>query len=98
MTREGVTADLEAMHRVGIGGVLLLEVDPAVPAGPTPLASAQWREMFRFACEEAGRLGLEVNLYNAAGWAGSGGPWIAARVVDAKSGVVGAGGGGRQAI
>jgi len=76
VTSEGITADLEAMQRVGIGGVMLLEVDPAVPPGPTPFASEQWRKMFRFACEEASRLGLEVNLYNAAGWAGSGGPWI----------------------
>ena len=27
MTREGITADLEAMQRVGIGGVLIMEVD-----------------------------------------------------------------------
>ena len=27
ITREGITADLEAMRRVGIGGVLIMEVD-----------------------------------------------------------------------
>ncbi|TSA36574.1 MAG: hypothetical protein D4R64_07195 [Porphyromonadaceae bacterium] len=27
ITREGITADLEAMNRVGIGGVLIMEVD-----------------------------------------------------------------------
>ncbi len=76
VTREGITADLEAMHRVGIGGVLIMDVDPGTPAGPTPFASPAWWEAFRFACEEAKRLGLQVNMYNAAGWAGSGGPWI----------------------
>ena len=76
VTKEGITADLEAMQRVGIGGVLIMDVDPAVPPGPVAFDSAQWREMFHFACEEANRLGLEINLYNAAGWAGSGGPWI----------------------
>jgi len=75
-TREGITTDLEAMQRVGIGGVLLFEVDPGVPAGATPFASEEWRNLFHFACEEADRLGLEINLYNAAGWAGSAGPWI----------------------
>lgn len=76
VSREGITADLEAMQGVGIGGVLVFEVDPAVPPGPVPFAGATWREMFGFACAEAARLDLEVSLYNAAGWAGSGGPWI----------------------
>jgi hypothetical protein len=71
-----ITADLEAMQRVGIGGVLIMEVDPGLPAGPVAFGSAQWRELFRFACGEAKRLGLEVNLSNDAGWTGSAGPWI----------------------
>jgi hypothetical protein len=76
LTREGITADLEAMQRVGIGGVLIFEVDPGTPAGDVPFNSAAWREMFQFACQEVHRLGLEINLCNAAGWAGSAGPWI----------------------
>ncbi|MDB6018176.1 MAG: Alpha-L-arabinofuranosidase precursor [Pedosphaera sp.] len=76
ISKEGITADLEAMQRVGIGGVLIMEVDPGLPAGPVSFASAQWLELFRFACEEAKRLGLEVNFNNDAGWAGSAGPWI----------------------
>ena len=55
---------------------MIFDVDPAVPAGPVAFGSAEWREMFRFACDGASRLGLEVNLHNTAGWAGSGGPWI----------------------
>lgn len=31
--------------------------------------------MFQFMLAEAGRLGLEVNMNNDAGWCGSGGPW-----------------------
>ena len=76
LTREGITADLEAMQRVGIGGVLIMEVDPGTPAGEAPLGSVAWREMFQHACQEAARLGLQINMHNAAGWAGSGGPWI----------------------
>ena len=34
MTREGITADFEAMKRVGIHGVLYMEVDQFVPKGP----------------------------------------------------------------
>jgi hypothetical protein len=76
ITREGITADLEAMKRVGIGGVLIMEVDQGVPLGPVDFAGAQWRELFAFMLSEANRLGIEVNMNNDAGWNGSGGPWI----------------------
>ncbi|MDO8589636.1 MAG: glycosyl hydrolase [Armatimonadota bacterium] len=76
ITREGVTADLEAMKRVGIGGVLIMEVDQGAPVGPADFMSPQWRALFGHAVSEAGRLGLEINMNNDAGWNGSGGPWI----------------------
>ena len=76
ITREGITADLEAMKRVGIGGVLIMEVDQGAPLGPVKFAGPEWRELFKFVCSEAHRLGLEVNMNNDAGWCGSGGPWI----------------------
>jgi hypothetical protein len=76
ITREGITADLEAMKRVGIGGVLIMEVDQGVPRGPVDFMSTQWRELFKHVVAEAQRLGLEVNMNNDAGWNGSGGPWI----------------------
>ena len=76
ITREGITADLEAMKRVGIGGVLIMEVDQGAPPGPAPFASGPWRKLFKHVCAEADRLGLQVNMNNDAGWCGSGGPWI----------------------
>ncbi len=76
ITREGITADLEAMKRVGIGGVLIMEVDQGAPLGPIPFASPEWRKLFQHVVSEADRLGLEVNMNNDAGWNGSGGPWI----------------------
>ena len=79
LTREGITADLEAMARVGIGGVLIMEVarpGGMAPAGPVAFASPPWRELFKFAVTEAARLGLQVNMNNDAGWCGSGGPWV----------------------
>ncbi len=80
ITKEGITADLEAMRRVGIGGVLIMEVDQGAPLGPVPFAGPKWRELFKFVCAEAARLGLEVNMNNDAGWCGSGGPWITPEV------------------
>ena len=49
ITREGITADLEAMKRVGIGGVLIMEVDQGAPVGPAAFMGAEWRELFKFA-------------------------------------------------
>ena len=76
ITREGITADLEAMKRVGIGGVLIMEVDQGAPAGLAGFGRPEWRELFKFMLAEANRLGLQVNMNNDAGWCGSGGPWI----------------------
>jgi hypothetical protein len=76
ITREGITADLEAMKRVGIGGVLIMEVDQGTPLGTVGFMSPKWRELFRHVIAEAVRLGLEVNMNNDAGWNGSGGPWV----------------------
>src|SRR5690349_5434991 len=47
ITREGITADLEAMKRVGIGGVLIMEVDQGIPVGPVDFMGAQWRDLFK---------------------------------------------------
>ena len=76
ITPEGITADLEAIQRVGIGGVLIMEVDQGAPVGPADFMGERWRELFRHVHAEAKRLGLEVNMNNDAGWNGSGGPWI----------------------
>ncbi len=76
ISREGITADLEAMNRVGIGGVLIMEVDQGAPVGPVDFMSDQWRDLFKHMVSEANRLGIEVNMNNDAGWNGSGGPWV----------------------
>jgi len=76
LTKAGITADMEAMARVGIGGVLYMEVDQGAPKGAADFAGPLWMEMFGHACQEAKRLGLEINVNNDAGWNGSGGPWM----------------------
>ena len=76
VTREGVTADLESMRQVGIGGVLIMLVENGVPPGPVKFGTSEWRRMFEFACSEAERLGLHINMNNDTGWCGSGGPWV----------------------
>ena len=62
LTRAGITADLEAMKRAGIGGAILLEVDQNVPRGKTLMMSENWIEHIKFIHEEATRLGIEISL------------------------------------
>ena len=78
VTREGITADLEAMKAVGIAGVLIMDVDQGTPPSFNGLqfGDSGWFELFKFACQEADRLGIQVNMANDAGFCGSGGPWI----------------------
>ena len=45
ITKEGITADLEAMQRVGIGGVLIMEVDGS-PQGPVAFGTNTWQRCF----------------------------------------------------
>lgn len=76
VTKEGITADLEAMKEVGIGGAQMFTVGQGIPKGPVDYLSPRWREMTAHAISEAGRLGIELCLHNCAGWSSSGGPWI----------------------
>ena len=76
MTREGMTADLEAMQKAGIGGVIFLEVNLGIPRGPVDFMSGSWRELLKHAINEADRLGLEFALGSGPGWCGTGGPWV----------------------
>jgi len=78
LSKNGITADLEAMKRAGIGGVLIMEVDAGTPKGAYVFGSTEWRDLFKFMLQEANRLGLKVNMNNDAGWCGSGGPWMTA--------------------
>jgi hypothetical protein len=76
LSREGITADFEAMRRAGIGGMVMMEVDAGVPRGPVKFMSAEWQELFAHAAKEAERLGLQITLNAGPGWTGSGGPWV----------------------
>ncbi|MBI5387775.1 MAG: hypothetical protein HZA90_24195 [Verrucomicrobia bacterium] len=76
-SKEGITRDLDEMRRQGIGGVLLVDAGtggPDTPKGP-PFMSEPWREQFRHAVREAGRLGLLMSVNLCSGW-NAGGPWI----------------------
>jgi len=75
ITKEGITADLEAMKQIGLGGATIVNVDCGIPHGPVNFMSPEWRTDFKFAVQEANRLGLKLCVENCAGWSSSGGPW-----------------------
>lgn len=75
VSKAGITADLQAMQQVGLGGVMMFSVDKAEP-GPVTYASPQWHDLIEFALSECERLSLEATLHNCDGWSTSGGPWI----------------------
>jgi (4-O-methyl)-D-glucuronate---lignin esterase len=76
ITKAGITADLEAMQRIGLGGAQIFNVSESIPPGPVIFMSPQWRAMVKYAAQEAKRLGLVLCIHNCAGWSSSGGPWI----------------------
>ncbi|MBM3333140.1 hypothetical protein FJY63_00600 [Candidatus Sumerlaeota bacterium] len=76
-----IARDLEAMKRVGIGGLLLFDArgyhEDHVPPPPSKMdfMSPQWRQMVKFTVEKAAKLGLEVSV-NLSSCAGAlKGPW-----------------------
>ncbi len=76
LTREGITADFEAMRDQGVGGFIMMEVNNGVPRGSVDFMSETWQELFVHIVREAERCGLQMTLLSGPGWAGSGGPWI----------------------
>lgn len=84
VTRDGITADLEAMHRVGIGGFNLFVVEQAVPRGPVRFGSPDYYDLLRHTAEEADRLGLAMEMTHSPGYSGTGGPWVPPELASQK--------------
>jgi len=84
VTREGITADLEAMHHVGIGGFNLFIVQQAVPSGPVVFGSPEYYDLLRHTAEESDRLGLVMEMTHSPGYSGTGGPWVTPELASQK--------------
>ena len=76
ITADGITRDLEAMHRVGVGGFQIFQAGTGIPKGPVNYGSPEHLQLLQHAAKEADRLGLEFDIHNCPGWSSSGGPWI----------------------
>ena len=79
VTKEGITADLEWMKRVGIAGMQMFDGDMGVPQFTEKRLvwmTPEWKEAFRHAASEADRLGLEMSMAASGGWSETAGPWV----------------------
>jgi hypothetical protein len=80
VSREGITADLEAMKAAGIGGAYLFSIqgvdDPALFDPPVAALTPAWWALVRHAMTEADRLGLQMGMHACDGFSVGGGPWI----------------------
>jgi hypothetical protein len=76
VSKEGITADLEAMKRIGLGGAQLFNVDQSDVKGSLVFMSPEWRELVKHALNEADRLKLQFSMQACEGWSESGGPWV----------------------
>lgn len=79
VTKEGIRADLEWMHRVGIGGFQNFDAglnSPKVVKNRLIYMTPGWKDAFSFAAYLADSLGLEMAIAGSPGWSESGGPWV----------------------
>ncbi len=79
VTKEGITADLEWMHRVNIGGFQMFDGDLATPRfvkRPLIWMTPEWKDAWHHAAAEADRLHLEMGMAASGGWSETAGPWV----------------------
>jgi len=74
-TKEGITADLTAFKKAGIGGVIYYDQNHGKAENAIKGFSPEWFKMLRFAAEEAKRIGLTFEIHISNGYV-AGGPWI----------------------
>jgi hypothetical protein len=79
VTKEGIAKDLLWMKQIGIGGLQNFDANLATPQivdKRLVYMTPEWKDAFRFAVNEAERLGLEFAIAASPGWSETGGPWV----------------------
>lgn len=79
LTKEGITAEMEAYQKAGLGG---LEITPIYGVFGEEVTfidylSSEWMELFLYTLKEAERLDLGIDMATGTGWP-FGGPWVTA--------------------
>jgi hypothetical protein len=79
ITKPGITADLEAMKAIDLGGTLFMNVSVALPTDLVErkdFMSPAWQDCFQHMLNESARLGLDFGTALCDGWGNAGGPTI----------------------
>ena len=79
VTKDGITADLESMKRVGLAGFQLFDGDLGVQVPDlksVPYLSPEYLKLLTHTAAESKRLGLEFTLVACPGWSELGAPWV----------------------
>jgi hypothetical protein len=76
VSKEGITKDLEAMSKVGIGEAFIGNIGMGEPYGDVKVLSEDWWKLTEHAIREGKRLGVDIGIFNSPGWSQSGGPWV----------------------
>ena len=79
ITKEGIRADLEWMHRAGIGGFQNFDAgltSPQIVEKRLIYMTPEWKDAFLLTTKLADSLGLEMAIAGSPGWSESGGPWV----------------------
>lgn len=80
VSKEGITADLEAISQAGISGIQFFHgqfggewpgVYPQIQA-----LTEDWDDLVQWTAKECKRLNLRFTMQNCPGWSYAGGPWI----------------------
>lgn len=78
ISKEGITKDLEAMKKAGIGAAFIGNINPDEVDGKVPMLSEAWWDHMVHAVNEGKRIGVDIGSFNCPGWSQSGGPWVTA--------------------
>ena len=86
ISKEGIEKDLDWFKRSGIGTAVVFALSDTTvpwaaqtgnpPGGKVVAFTPRWWSLFKFACEEAEKRGIELGLHNSPGYTSSGGPWV----------------------
>ncbi len=80
VTKEGITADLEAMKNIGIGGAMMMFIGDTIHRKGLERAyeqmSPEWWDLIRHTFTEAKRIDIQIGMSACDGWATAGGPMI----------------------
>jgi alpha-L-rhamnosidase/F5/8 type C domain len=79
ITKEGITLDLDWMHRVGIAGYQNFDAalqTPQVVKNRLSYMTPEWKDAFKYAVSFGADLEMEEAIAGSPGWSESGGPWV----------------------